>query len=142
MELVDLPDLGDYRGGLVAIEAQETIPFDVKRVYYIFGTNPGVSRGFHAHRELRQLLVCVSGSCRIILDDGKNQEAIVLDSPTKGLRIEGLVWREMHDFSPNCVLLVLASELYDEADYIREYKNFEKIVIADAHTTKKRKGSA
>ena len=124
VELVDLPDLGDCRGGLVAIEAQETIPFDVKRVYYIFGTNGGVSRGFHAHRELQQLAVCVSGSCLMRLDDGKTQAEILLESPTKGLLIKHLVWREMHKFTPDCVLLVLASEAYNEDDYIRDYEAF------------------
>lgn len=111
----------------MALEAHKTVPFDVKRVYYIFGTKEGVSRGFHAHQALQQVAVCVTGKCRMVLDDGKTREEIWLDSPTKGLLIGDLLWREMHDFSPDCVLLVLASEYYNEADYIRSYEEFKKI---------------
>lgn len=122
--LIDLPSLGDDRGSLVAIEANKHIPFEVKRVYYIFGTQSGVSRGFHAHKNLQQLAVCVAGKCRMLLDDGVNKESVWLDSPTKGLLIGNNVWREMHEFSDDCVLLVLASEHYDESDYIRDYSDF------------------
>jgi dTDP-4-dehydrorhamnose 3,5-epimerase-like enzyme len=128
VKLIDFPPLGDDRGSLVALEANKTVPFDIKRVYYIFGTKLGVARGFHAHRALKQVAVCVTGSCRMLLDDGQNKEEVLLDSPTKGLLIEDLVWREMHDFTSDCVLLVLASEHYDEADYIRDYDNFLKVV--------------
>jgi dTDP-4-dehydrorhamnose 3,5-epimerase-like enzyme len=128
IKTVDFPPLGDERGSLVALEAHKTVPFDVKRVYYIFGTQSGVSRGFHAHRELQQVSVCVTGKCRMVLDDGQRREEIWLDSPTKGLLIGDLVWREMHDFSPDCVLLVLASDFYNEADYIRSYDEFKRIV--------------
>ena len=124
VKLVDLPSRGDERGSLVAIEESKAIPFEIKRVYYIFKTQNGVSRGFHAHKRLKQLAVCVSGECRILLDDGKEQEDVWLDSPTKGLIIEGMTWREMHDFSEDCVLLVLANERYDESDYIRDYELF------------------
>jgi dTDP-4-dehydrorhamnose 3,5-epimerase-like enzyme len=122
---VNFPPLGDERGSLVALESSKTVPFDIKRVYYIFGTQPGVARGFHAHRKLQQVAVCVTGKCRMILDDGINREEAWLDSPTKGLIIGDRIWREMHDFSPDCVLLVLASEHYDEADYIRDYAHFK-----------------
>lgn len=125
IRLVHFPPLGDDRGSLVALETHKTVPFDVKRVYYIFGTQAGVSRGFHAHRALQQVAVCVTGKCRMVLDDGQRREDVWLDSPTKGLLIGGLVWREMHDFSPDCVMLVLASEHYDEADYIRSYDDFQ-----------------
>lgn len=121
---IDLPSLGDERGSLVAIEANKHIPFEVKRVYYIFGTQPGVSRGFHAHKNLQQLAVCVTGKCHMLLDDGINKESVWLDSPTKGLLIGNNVWREMHEFSDDCVLLVLASEHFDESDYIRDYSEF------------------
>ncbi|WP_339666543.1 FdtA/QdtA family cupin domain-containing protein [uncultured Pseudomonas sp.] len=122
---IDLPTRGDDRGSLVAIEAQDSIPFAVNRVYYIFGTQAGVSRGFHAHLALKQLAVCVAGRCRMKLDNGHIREDVWLDSPEKGIFIEGLIWREMHDFSPDCVLLVLASEHYDEADYVRDYADFK-----------------
>lgn len=118
------PIIGDNRGSLIALETFQNIPFDIKRVYYIFDTLSGVSRGFHAHRDLKQILICVKGSCRILLDDGKHKKSIILDNPQTGLFIEDLVWREMHDFSEDCVLLVLASEYYDESDYIRNYDIF------------------
>ncbi|MGH1472177.1 MAG: sugar 3,4-ketoisomerase [Cellvibrionaceae bacterium] len=122
------PPLGDERGSLVALEAEKTVPFKVKRVYYIFGTQQGVARGFHAHRNLKQVAVCVTGKCRMILDDGKTREEAWMDSPTKGLHIGDLVWHEMYDFSEDCVLLVLASEHYDEDDYIRDYEEFLRCV--------------
>lgn len=125
---IDLPVLGDDRGSLVAIEASDTIPFEVQRVYYIFNTKSGVARGFHAHHQLQQLAVCVSGKCRMVLDDGQTIEEAWLDSPNKGLLIGDMIWREMHDFSDDCVLLVLASEHYDESDYIRDYDEFLKVV--------------
>ncbi|MDV5860884.1 FdtA/QdtA family cupin domain-containing protein [Pseudomonas mendocina] len=124
IKLIELPPLGDERGSLVAIEANRHIPFEVKRVYYIFGTQSGVSRGFHAHKNLQQLAVCVTGKCRMLLDDGIKKESVWLDSPTKGLLIGNNLWREMHEFSDDCVLLVLASEYYDESDYIRDYSDF------------------
>lgn len=127
IKMINFPPLGDDRGSLVALEAQKTVPFDVKRVYYIFGTQQGVSRGFHAHKNLKQVAVCVTGKCKMVLDDGKKREEVWLDSPTTGLIIEDLTWREMHNFSEDCVLLVLASEHYDESDYIRDYDEFKKV---------------
>jgi len=124
IQMIDFQVLGDKRGSLVALEAGKEVPFDVKRVYYLFGTKAGVTRGFHAHKALRQVAVCISGSCRFLLDDGKKKEKIFLDSPNQGLLIEHLAWREMYDFSEDCVLLVLASEHYDEEDYIRDYDEF------------------
>ena len=124
---VHFPPLGDERGSLVALESEKTIPFAIQRVYYIFGTKEGVSRGFHAHRHLQQVAVCVRGSCRMVLDDGVQRQEAWLDSPTQGLYIGNWIWREMHDFSPDCVLLVLASEHYDEKDYIRAYSDFLKL---------------
>ena len=122
------PPHGDDRGQLIAIEEQKDLPFDIKRVYYIYDTKAGVRRGFHAHRNLEQILVCVHGSCKILLDDGKEQETVVLDDPSDGLYIANNMWREMFDFSPDAVLLVLASEYYDEADYIRNYDDFLKML--------------
>lgn len=124
IKLISFPSLGDDRGSLVALESLQSIPFDIKRVYYIFGTKQGVARGFHAHKQLKQVAVCVTGRCRMVLDDGKHREEVWLDSASKGILIEDMVWREMHDFSEDCVLLVLASEHYDESDYIRDYVEF------------------
>ena len=120
--------LGDDRGSLVALESNKSVPFEIKRVYYIFGTQQGVSRGFHAHKNLKQLAVCVTGSCRFVLDNGKSREEIILDSSTTGLIIEDLTWREMHDFTSDCVLMVLANQHYDESDYIRDYQEFLNVV--------------
>lgn len=122
------PPHGDDRGQLVAIEAMKDLPFDVRRVYYIYDTLPGVRRGFHAHRNLQQILLCVNGSCRIHLDNGTDTAEVLLDKPNEGLYISNDMWREMYDFTPGAVLLVLASEYYDEADYIRNYDDFIKMV--------------
>ena len=126
---IQFQELGDERGSLVAIEIgnQKEIPFDVKRVYYIYRTEEGVSRGYHAHKRLKQVAFAISGRCQMILDDGTVRSTVTLDSPTKGILIENFVWREMHNFSHDCVLLVLASEHYDEADYIRDYEVFQEI---------------
>ncbi|EHH3929662.1 WxcM-like domain-containing protein [Escherichia coli] len=121
---IEFKKLGDERGSLVSLEQNKNIPFEIKRIYYIFGTKDGVSRGFHAHKNLQQVAICVKGSCRFLLDDGKTKEEIILDSPDTGLYINNFIWREMHDFSEDCVLMVLASELYDESDYIRDYSDF------------------
>jgi len=123
---IDFKSLGDERGSLVALEIgqEKELPFAIKRVYYIYHTAEGVSRGYHAHRDLKQVAICVAGSCRMVLDNGIVREETLLDCPTKGLLIESMVWREMHDFSSDCVLLVLASEHYDELDYIRNYQEF------------------
>lgn len=127
-KMYHFPPHGDDRGQLIAIEEQKDLPFDIKRVYYIYDTLPGVRRGYHAHQNLQQILVCVSGSCKIHLDDGHDTAEVVLDNPTKGLYISNDMWREMYDFVPGTVLLVLASEYYDEADYIRNYEDFLKLV--------------
>ena len=124
VRLVDLPSFDDSRGSLIAIEALKDIPFNIERIYYIFNNECGASRGFHAHKELEQLAICVSGSCDIVLDDGNHREVISLTTPKKGLLIGSMIWREMHNFSDDCVLLVLANSLYDETDYIRSYNGF------------------
>lgn len=123
INLIELPYLGDERGGLVAIESNKNIPFKIKRIYYIFDTQ-NKPRGFHAHKNLSQILICLKGECKIKLDNGKESMSVVLNDPKKGLLIESLIWREMHDFSDDCVLLVLASGYYDESDYIRDYDAF------------------
>ncbi|WP_240325560.1 sugar 3,4-ketoisomerase [Sphingomonas mesophila] len=125
--LIDLEVKGDERGKLVALEADATVPFPVRRAYYVFATQPGVARGFHAHRRLKQLAVCVAGSCRMLLDDGADQGSVLLDNPAKALLIPPMVWHEVHDFSPDCVLLVLADDHYYEADYIRSVEEFRAL---------------
>lgn len=127
-KILSFPKIGDERGSLIALEQHKQVPFDIKRVYYIFGTAQGVSRGFHAHKNLDQLAICLSGSCRMMLDDGHKIEWYDLDSPNKAIHITPGIWREIHDFSADCVLLVLASEYYDESDYIRNYDEFKEYV--------------
>ena len=124
IQRVNIPQRGDTRGGLSVIELGGALPFLVRRVYWIHGTKPGVSRGFHAHKKLQQLCVCVAGSVRLSLFDGRREESVVLDSSSQGLLIGPGLWREMHDFSPDCVLMVFADAEYDEADYIRDRDQF------------------
>lgn len=112
------------KGYLVPLESNNNIPFEIKRVYFIHGTSDNTKRGFHAHKHLQQVAICVSGSCVFLLDDGNKKTRVKLDKPNKGLYIGNNVWREMSDFSDDCVLLVLASEQYAESDYIRDYKEF------------------
>jgi dTDP-4-dehydrorhamnose 3,5-epimerase-like enzyme len=132
VEFVNFDIKGDNRGNLIAIEQLKNIPFEIQRVYYIFNTKEGVRRGFHAHKNLKQMAVCLSGSCKFLLDDGKEKiDEVVLDSPQKGLLIENMVWHEMYDFSVDCILLVLASEYYNENDYIRDYNEFLKECKSD-----------
>lgn len=115
---------GDDRGQLIALEEFKDIPFQIKRVYYMYDTGAGVVRGKHAHKQLKQILICIHGSCKVKLDNGTEQKIIPLEKPYEGLYISNDMWREMFDFSPDAVLMVLASELYDESDYIRDYDTF------------------
>jgi len=114
----------DETGILVFLEATRDIPFEIKRVYYIYGVQNASRRGFHAHKVLQQALICIHGSCKVMLDDGTEHVDITMDDPSIGLYIGNSVWREMYDFSSDAVVLVLASELYDEQDYIRDYDQF------------------
>lgn len=126
VKLIQLQTHGDDRGSLVALEDQKNVPFTIRRVYYLFNTKGDVRRGFHAHRALTQLVIAVRGSCRFVLDDGTERVEIRLDNPAQGLQVESMMWREMYDFSDDCVLMVLADAHYDESDYIRSYEDFLK----------------
>ncbi len=119
---------GDNRGQLVALEEIKDIPFTIKRVYYMYDTVSGVIRGKHAHKSLQQILICIHGSCKVRLDNGTESKVVPLEKPYEGLYISNIVWREMYDFSEDAVLLVLASELYDESYYIRDYDEFLKFI--------------
>ena len=125
-KLIELAGISDDRGLLVSIEANGTVPFEVKRVYYLTDLKSQYPRGFHAHKNLKQLAVCLKGSCRFVLDDGTAREEFFLTAPTQGLFISDMYWREMDSFSSDCVILVLASEHYDECDYIRDYDDFKR----------------
>ncbi|MCL1036536.1 FdtA/QdtA family cupin domain-containing protein [Shewanella submarina] len=128
--------LGDERGSLIALEQNNNIPFEVRRIYYIFDTKKNVIRGLHAHKNLKQVAIAIKGSCRFVLDDGTAREDVWLKSPNEGLLIDSCLWREMHDFSEDCVLMVVASEKYDESDYIRNYEDFLKECEANDPSTK------
>lgn len=122
--IISFQQHGDERGMLVALEENKEIPFQIKRVYYMYNTGENVRRGYHAHKKLEQILICVHGTCMIHLDNGREVEEVCLDKPYEGLYIANNVWREMYNFSEDAVLLVLASELYDESDYLRDYQKF------------------
>ncbi|MGO4478337.1 FdtA/QdtA family cupin domain-containing protein [Massilia sp. 2TAF26] len=127
IKLVQLQKHGDERGRLVALEDQRNVPFPIRRVYYLFETKSDIRRGFHAHRELKQLAIVVRGSCRFHLDDGKEKIDLLLDNPAQGLLLPPMLWHEMYDFSEDCVLMVLADGHYDESDYIRGYDEFVEL---------------
>lgn len=128
--LVPLVLRGDERGSLVALERGAEVPFEMRRAYAVFDTRPNIPRGNHAHHACRQLAVSITGKCRMVLDNGLTKQEVWLDSPMKGLLIEPMVWHEMHDFSERNVLLVFADSIYDEADYIRDYETYLKLVKA------------
>ena len=119
---------GDGRGMLVALEEYKDIPFEIKRVYYMYDTKKDVHRGFHAHKSLEQILICIHGSCKVLLDNGTEKKIVSLEKPYEGLYIANNMWREMYDFSEDAVLMVLASEYYKEEDYIRDYNEFLRMV--------------
>ena len=132
IKLIQLQSHGDERGSLVSLEEQKNIPFPIKRVYYLFDTKENVRRGFHAHKKLKQMAIVLKGSCRFLLDDGKEKIEILLDNPAQGLYIKSFIWREMFDFSHDCVLMVLADAYYDETDYVRDFDEFTKMVCDDS----------
>ncbi|WP_300759212.1 FdtA/QdtA family cupin domain-containing protein [uncultured Brachyspira sp.] len=115
---------GDERGQLVALEEYKEVPFKIKRVYYMYDMSPGIVRGRHAHKNLQQILICIHGSCKILLDNGNEKKVVPLEKPYEGLYVANNMWHEMFEFSEGAVLMVLASELYDESDYIRNYEEF------------------
>lgn len=121
---IKFPTYTNETGTLSFFESERHIPFDIRRVYYIYDVQGNSRRGFHAHRELQQVLFCIHGSCKLLLDNGTERVDVLLDDPAEGLLIEKPIWREMYDFSPGAVLLVMASQYYDEADYIRDYDEF------------------
>ena len=124
MRLIENHIFGDSRGNLVAIEGLQDIPFEIRRVFFIYGVESEVYRGQHSHYKTKQYLIAVSGSCKVTLFDGFSKKTYHLDHPSSGVLQNELVWGEMHDFSEDCVLLVLASEYYNDADYIRSFDDF------------------
>ena len=124
--IIELPKIADPRGNLTFIEGNTQIPFDIKRVYYLYDVPGGGERGGHAHKELRQLIIAMSGSFDVILDDGENKKRVHLNRSYQGLFVCPMIWRELDNFSSGSVCLVLASNLYSEDDYFRDKHDFMK----------------
>ena len=123
-KIIELPKITDPRGNLTVAEQLKDVPFDIKRAYWVYDVPGGESRGGQAHKRLRQLVVALSGSFHVTLDNGRERETILLNHPWQGLIIETGTWRTLDDFSSGAVCLVLASELFDEEDYIYDYDDF------------------
>ena len=126
--ILEFNDLGDERGKLVVIEGNESIPFDIKRVFYIYGSDDSVVRGQHANKESEFVLINVAGTSKVRITDGKDEFVVELNKPMMGVYIPKMVWKDMYDFSSDSVLLVLASTHYDGKEYIRDYKEYLKLV--------------
>ena len=125
IDIISIPKIQEPRGNLSVIES-DVIPFEIKRVYYLYDVPAGAERGGHAHKNLKQFLIALSGCFDVVLHDGQNQQIITLNKPYEGLLINQGIWRELNNFSSGCVCLVIASAVYDEGDYIREFDEFLK----------------
>ncbi len=128
-------DLGDERGKLVVAEGELDIPFAIQRVFYIYGSDDTVVRGKHANRESEFVLINVAGSSKVMITDGENREIVELKRPMEGLYIPRMIWKEMYDFSPDSVLLVLASTHYDGDEYIRDFETYKQTITKNADST-------
>lgn len=122
--IIDLPKISDPRGNLSFVESNRHIPFEIKRIYYLYDVPGGESRGGHAHKQLQQLIIAINGSFDVLLDDGRNKKKVTLNRSYQGLYVSTMVWRELNNFSSGSVCVVLASELYSEDDYYRDYDEF------------------
>lgn len=129
--ILSIPTIEDYRGNIAVVE-NDVLPFDIKRVYYLYDVPSSASRGGHAHKNLQQVLIALSGSFDVILKNGSETQIVTLNKPNKGLLIRSSVWRELENFSSGAVCMVMASEVFDESDYIRDFKEFEKYVNSNA----------
>ncbi len=125
IEIISIPKIEDARGNLSVIE-NDVVPFTINRVYYLYDIPAGVERGGHAHKKLQQFLVALSGSFDVILNDGREEKKVALNKPFEGLLIKNGIWRELKNFSSGSVCLVVASDVFDEDDYIRDFEEFKK----------------
>ena len=130
-KLIDMRVFGDERGHLISLEKGNNCPFEVKRAFYIFDTKPGIARGAHANRNSEFMLIPISGSCKVRIDDGSSSETVKLSDPHKALYLDKMLWKEMFDFSYNAILLVLTNTLYDEKEYIRDYNEYLRAATPD-----------
>ncbi len=128
IQILDFPDLGDERGNLVVVEGGSAIPFDIQRIFYIYGSDDEVIRGKHANLKSEFVMINVSGTSKVKVDNGLESRIIELDRPRMGLYLKSMVWKEMYDFSPDSVLLVLSNEHYNPEEYIRNYDDYLKMV--------------
>lgn len=126
--IINLPKIADVRGNLTFIESKKHIPFKIERVYYLYDVPGGESRGGHAHKTLHQFIIAASGSFDVILDDGFNKKRFFLNRSYYGLYLPSMIWREIENFSSGSVCVVLASDYFDENDYIRDYSTFKEFV--------------
>lgn len=122
-EFIDIPKIADPRGNLAVVE-KDTVPFEIRRVYYLYDVPSGAYRGGHAHIAQKEFLIAVSGSFDVLLDNGSEKEKVTLNRPDKGLLIREGIWRELDNFSSGAICLVISSDVYEEVDYIREYADF------------------
>ncbi|WP_407537338.1 sugar 3,4-ketoisomerase [Cetobacterium somerae] len=125
-KILSFPQLGDNRGNLVVVEGMKNIPFEIKRMFYMYGIKNDVIRGQHANRKSEFVLINLAGSCKIKVDDGKNEEIIILDKAHEGIYLDRMVWKDMYDFSKDSILLVLSNQSYDSEEYVRDYIEFKK----------------
>lgn len=131
-KIIDFDIHGDNRGNLVALSENQEIPFEIKRIYYTWDMPKEAIRGGHAHRSLDEVMVCLHGSCDFVLDDGKEKITVTLDRPNKGLYVEAKLWRDFRNFSPNCVVILIASDYFHPEDHIKDYNEFLKLRAEDA----------
>ncbi|ENE5173040.1 FdtA/QdtA family cupin domain-containing protein [Vibrio cholerae] len=127
-KILEFKAMGDERGQLVALESMNQVPFDIKRVFYVYGTSGDKAHGCHANKKTKFVIISVSGSCIVTVNNGVHSKDIILDCQTKGLYLDKMVWKEMHSFSKNSVLMVLCSEKYDQEEYVHNFDEYLDLV--------------
>ncbi|MEH1738799.1 MAG: FdtA/QdtA family cupin domain-containing protein [Fusobacterium varium] len=126
-KIIDFKELGDLRGKLVVVEGMKDIPFEIKRIFYIYGTKPNVIRGQHANKISRFILINLSGECKVKVNDGKNEEVFILNKPNQGIYLDRMVWKDMYDFSEDSILLALSDSEYINDEYIKDIEEIKTL---------------